>query len=83
MILLTILKWLGIALLCVLALLLVLCLCILFVPVRYHISVTCMDRWKEGNKAQDLWISGVCQRKCSAQKKKTQEKGIRGAGRIP
>lgn len=45
MILLTILKWLGIALLCVLALLLVLCMCILFVPVRYHISVTCMDRW--------------------------------------
>ena len=40
MILLTILKWLGIALLCVLALLLVLCMCILFVPVRYHISVT-------------------------------------------
>ena len=45
MILLTILKWLEIALLCVLALLLVLCMCILFVPVRYHISVTCMDRW--------------------------------------
>lgn len=45
MILLTILKWLGIALLCVLDLLLVLCMCILFVPVRYHISVTCMDRW--------------------------------------
>ena len=45
MILLTILKCLGIALLCVLALLLVLCMCILFVPVRYHISVTCMDRW--------------------------------------
>ena len=45
MILLTILKWLGIALLCVLALLLVLCMCILFVPVRYHISVNCLDRW--------------------------------------
>lgn len=45
MIILTILKWLGIVLLCVLALLLVLCMCILFVPVRYHISVTCMDRW--------------------------------------
>lgn len=46
MIILTILKWLGIALLCMLALLLVLCLCILFVPVRYYVSVTCEDQWK-------------------------------------
>lgn len=46
MIILTILKWLGIVLLCVIALLLVLCLCILFVPIRYHVTVTCMEQWK-------------------------------------
>lgn len=46
MIILTILKWLGIFLLCVLALLLMLCLCILFVPVRYHVYVTCENQWK-------------------------------------
>lgn len=46
MIFLIILKWIGIMLLCILAVLLFVGLCILFVPVRYHIWVECPERWR-------------------------------------
>lgn len=57
MIILAILKWVGIVLLCILLLLLALVLCILFVPVRYRISVQCTDQWRvRGNVSWLLYI---------------------------
>lgn len=57
MIILAILKWVGIVLLCILLLLLALVLCILFVPVRYRISVQCTDQWRAwGNVSWLLYI---------------------------
>lgn len=49
-----ILKWIGIILLCILAVILLVGLCILFVPVRYHISVKCLDRWRA--KGRVSWM---------------------------
>ena len=57
MIILAILKWVGIVLFCILLLLLALVLCILFVPVRYRISVQCTDQWRvRGNVSWLLYI---------------------------
>ena len=57
MIILAILKWVGIVLLCILLLLLALVLCILFVSVRYRISVQCTDQWRvRGNVSWLLYI---------------------------
>ena len=49
-----ILKWIGIILLCILAVLLFVGLCILFVPVRYHIWVECPERWRA--KVRVSWM---------------------------
>ena len=76
MIFLIILKWIGIMLLCILAVLLFVGLCILFVPVRYHIWVECPERWRA--KVRVSWLFPLFQFLFDTER--PEKNGIRIAG---
>ena len=71
-----ILKWIGIILLCILAVLLFVGLCILFVPVRYHIWVECPERWR--TKVRVSWLFPLFQFLFDTER--PEKNGIRIAG---
>lgn len=71
-----ILKWIGIILLCILAVLLFVGLCILFVPVRYHIWVECPERWRA--KVRVSWLFPLFQFLFDTER--PEKNGIRIAG---
>lgn len=76
MIFLIILKWIGIILLCILAVLLFVGLCILFVPVRYHIWVECPERWRA--KVRVSWLFPLFQFLFDTER--PEKNGVRIAG---